>query len=90
MSTHEETGERRGCVLPKVTKKSGKSWLVLNLPPFLLPFSSSLPPSLLPFLSSFLPFLPSIPEQCPLLNSPGKTEAEAVVKVFIRGAVPKP
>lgn len=47
---------KRGHVLPKVTKKSVKSWLVLGLPP--------------------------VPAVSPL-NSTGKVEAEAVVKVFI-------
>lgn len=66
MSTHKETGERRGHVLSKVTKKSVKSWLVLGLLP------------------------PSCPWTVSTLNSTGKAEAKAVVKVVIRGAVSKP
>lgn len=55
-----------GHVLPKVTKKSVKSWLVLGLLP------------------------PSCPWTVSPLNSMGKVEAEALVKVFIKGAVPEP
>lgn len=41
MSTHEETGERRGHVLPKVTKKSVKSWRALGLLPPSCPWTVS-------------------------------------------------